>query len=146
MAQGYSVKGLLAPLWKRIGGRDALAEATGISPTLLSSYNTGKGNLGRVNAERIIAAIPGATLADLAIPPADEPSPIMRELAAIRAQLEGGDKSIRGQLRKQDVLLLRLSELAAELAERLVELEKVADRLDAAVRAPRPRSQGQRPA
>lgn len=57
MEKGWSARGLLQPLWARVGGRDALAELTGITGQTLSAYNTGKRPLGHANARRIAEAL-----------------------------------------------------------------------------------------
>lgn len=57
MERGWDAKGLLRPLWGRVGGRDALAALTGIAPQTLSGYNTGNKGLGLGNARRIADAL-----------------------------------------------------------------------------------------
>jgi transcriptional regulator with XRE-family HTH domain len=64
LERGWSAKGLLEPLWQRVGGRDELARLTGISGSTLSGYNSGKRPLGMANAHKI-AAVLGVSLYDL---------------------------------------------------------------------------------
>jgi len=65
--KGWDAKGLLKPLWGRVGGRDGLARLTGITGETLSGYNTGRLPLGRKNAERIADAL-SISVAELGAP------------------------------------------------------------------------------
>lgn len=67
MEKGWDAAGLLEPLWKRVGGRDRLAEATGIQPGTLSGYNTGRLPLGATNARKIADAL-GVSVLELGAP------------------------------------------------------------------------------
>lgn len=137
-------------MWARVGGRDALAALTGISPTQLSGYNSGKARLGRGNAMRIVAVIPGATLDELGIPPAksevslqaiSESIDALLRIASINTQRRTEWRGeIEGQLAEQTGLLATLSKLAADLTEAVTLLSGVAERLDSATKAP-PRQQ-----
>ena len=172
MARSWSAKGLLKPLWGRVGGRDALAALTGIPGPNLSGYNTGRLRLGEDAAAKIAAAL-GVTPADLGRPDQDgeEPSPLLRELVALREVIEGAvahrdkwqnrlEKRIDRQLSSQERLLARLTELADALADRQQALQNVtanlesaatnlatvADRLETASRARPPQSQARKKA
>lgn len=57
MERGWDATGRLRPLWGKVGGRDRLADLTGINATVLSSYNSGKRQLGEKNAKRIAKAL-----------------------------------------------------------------------------------------
>lgn len=91
--KGWDASGRLGPLWKSIGGRDKLAEATGIRGSTLSGYNTGRLPLGKDNAARIAEAL-GVTTADLGEPsePPEIDAPtvrrLLREVAEVKAQID----------------------------------------------------------
>lgn len=91
MQKGWDAAGLLQPLWGRVGGRERLAELTGIHTSTLSGLNSGRLNLGRDNALKLAAAL-GVSLAELGAP-------------------EGEDDA-RGQTLRD-----RLEELAAKLTD-----------------------------
>lgn len=57
MEKGWDARGLLRPLWHEIGGRDALAEASGIAGQTLSAYNSGSRQLGIANARKIVEGL-----------------------------------------------------------------------------------------
>lgn len=57
MQKGWKAAGLLQPLWGSVGGRERLAEITGINTSTLSGINTGRLNLGPGNARKIAAAL-----------------------------------------------------------------------------------------
>lgn len=80
---GWSVEGRLAELWAAVGGRDRLAELTGIRGPELSRYNSGKQRLGIKNAQRIADAL-GVSLKDLGQPDSADPP---AELAALRREV-----------------------------------------------------------
>jgi transcriptional regulator with XRE-family HTH domain len=67
MTAGWDASGRLSALWGRVGGRDRLAELTGIRPETLSSYNSGGRPLGYANAEKIAAAL-DVSLVELGAP------------------------------------------------------------------------------
>ena len=143
MEKGWEARGLLKPLWGRVGGRDRLAELTGIQPSTISGYNAGRLPLGMANARKIAAAL-GVTVADLGAPDQNgqEPSPLMRELIAIKELIvdavrdrHAWEAQIDGQLRSQDDLLAALTTLADELRQSTQVLVTVAERLDEATRA-----------
>jgi len=97
----WNAKGRLLPFWSELPGkRDGLAARTGIRGPELSAYNSGKRNLGIVNARRIAAAL-GVTLEDLGEPsPSDPPSPTqMRQLVR---------EEVLGALEPLELLLQRL--------------------------------------
>jgi transcriptional regulator with XRE-family HTH domain len=100
--RGWDAKGLLAPLWQErftgAGRREQLAELVEISPQTLSAYNSGKRPLGITNARKLAAAL-GVSLAELGAPE--------------------GESDPRGA-----TLRSRLDELAAKLADALVEQKK----------------------
>jgi transcriptional regulator with XRE-family HTH domain len=106
--KGWNAKGLLAAHWKAVGGRDALAEATGISGATLSGYNSGSRNLGMANARRIADAL-GISVLELGAP-----------LAEVDEQ--------------GATLATRLEELATQLAE-AVEQQAAANRAIARLQA-----------
>lgn len=128
-------------MWAKVGGRDKLAELTGISPTMLSGYNTGNERLGRGNAERIIAAIPGETLDNLGIPPAEAPlslERIMDEIRTVREILDSRSSwlaEVEAQLQNQTRLLGSMTAMAETLTGALASLEVVAADLRAAADA-----------
>lgn len=130
MAASWSAKGLLKPLWGRVGGRDGLAALTGIPGPDLSGINTGRLNLGQERAERI-AQVLSVSLTDLGAPGDDS---IVSRLERIEDRLPPADleTQIADQLRKQAGLLATLSELAAGLKEAVQLLGDVAERLDSA--------------
>lgn len=129
---------MLKPLWERVGGRDALAALSGISPTQLSGYNSGNVRLGRGNAIRIVAVVPGATLDELGIPPANADvslqgiSDEIREINQILLSRASWLARVDAQLAAQTALLATLSKLAAALEEATSTLLGVAERLDSA--------------
>jgi transcriptional regulator with XRE-family HTH domain len=65
--RGWDAKGMLQPLWGRVGGRDGLAAATGIQPSTLSGINSGRLRLGYKNGRRIAEAL-DVSLLDLGAP------------------------------------------------------------------------------
>lgn len=67
MQKGWDATGRLSAYWSRVGGRDGLAEKTGITGSTLSGYNTGDRLLGEKNARRIAKAL-RITIADLGAP------------------------------------------------------------------------------
>lgn len=90
--QGWKAKGVLRPLWEQLPGkREQLAELTRISATELSSYNSGKKNLGLRNAKRIIA---GFAEKDIVVSlvelggPLDPDDPIGKRLADRLREIE----------------------------------------------------------
>jgi len=80
---GWNAKGLLEPLWGKVGGRDELAKLTGIQRGTLSGYNTGRLKLGLKNGPRIAEALK-VTLYDLGAPEEADNSP---QAQTIRDQL-----------------------------------------------------------
>lgn len=80
--ESWDATGQLRALWGSVGGRDALADLTGILPTTLSSYNSGKRRLGFRHGELIAGAL-GVTVQDLGAPERDEA--VLRRL--IRAEV-----------------------------------------------------------
>lgn len=88
MERGWYATGLLLPLWTRVGGRDRLAELTGITGATLSGYNTGRLRLGEKNAQKIADALE-ITLADLGCPDdADGDLPPRELLAQVLSRME----------------------------------------------------------
>lgn len=81
MQKGWNATGRLSAHWNRVGGRDGLAAATGITGSTLSGYNSGKRLLGEKNA-RVIAMALGVTIFDLGAPESAV-EPIGAELAVI---------------------------------------------------------------
>lgn len=100
MERGWDATGRLEALWHRVGGRDKLAGITGISPTTLSGYNTGKKPLGMKNAPRIAEAL-GVTVYDLGAPPAVPKDP-ERDLLALVEEVRDRLQRIEQLLGAQD--------------------------------------------
>lgn len=81
-------------MWKRLdvpkGHRDELARLTGIPATNLSGMNTGRLPMTREAAERIVAAVPGVTVADLGAPleTREAPPPLSDRLATLEARVD----------------------------------------------------------
>lgn len=67
MQKGWDAKGLLTPLYARHGGREGLAEKTGVSIAHLSGVNNGKRELG-IDAARKIAEATGISVLELGAP------------------------------------------------------------------------------
>src|SRR5262249_7593431 len=131
MRKSWSARGLLSPLWGRVGGRDGLAERTGIHGPTLSGYNTGRQRMGEDAGRRIAAAL-GVTLEELGAPPDPaHPSLIMAELAALREQIASAVQNrsdwqaeIQGQLDRQVALLAELSAVSVDLAAAVKDLRE----------------------
>lgn len=109
MERGWDASGLLEGLWGRIGGRDRLAELTGIQPGTLSGYNTGRLPLGLANARKIAAALEVSVL-DLGAP----------EEAAVTRR----DRRVIDRLREVEAALQALGPDLAALGDRVNALEK----------------------
>lgn len=92
MARSWTATGRLTPLYERVGGRDRLAELTGISGTTLSAYNSGDRPLGILNAQRIARAA-GVTIEELG-----QPLSIEQRLERIEADIQ---KVIEAQMKTQ---------------------------------------------
>jgi transcriptional regulator with XRE-family HTH domain len=74
VATSWDATGRLAPIWKKVGGRDKLADRTGIQAPTLSGYNTGRLPLGERNARKIAAALE-VSLLELGAPEATADDP-----------------------------------------------------------------------
>lgn len=100
----WTATGRLIEHWGKVGGRDGLARATGIEPTTLSSYNTGKRKLGLRNAERIAAAL-DVTVFDLGAPTvediAEQSVAVLDRLAAVEAELSRALRELDDLRRQQ---------------------------------------------
>lgn len=132
MSATWSAKELLKPLWGRVGGRDALARMTGIPAPNLSGYNTGRLRMG-LDAGRRLALALDVTIYDLGAPTDAEAegSPLMAELAEIRATLETMNKrretfrtELARQLKSQTDLLATLTAAGVELRGLIVDLRE----------------------
>lgn len=138
MRRSWSAKGLLSPLWGRVGGRDGLAERTGIHGPTLSGYNSGRARMGEDAGRRIAAAL-GVTLEELGAPPQEaHPSPILADLAAIKARIGDVEGDLQRQLEAQNRLLIQLAEVALELAQATHDLREATAALQQAARRRRP--------
>jgi hypothetical protein len=140
MSATWSAKGLLKPLWGRVGGRDALARRSGVPAPNLSGYNTGRLRMG-LDAGRRIASVLDVTIYDLGAPTDAEAegSPLMAELAEIRAALETMStrrEAFRAELARQ---LKSQTDLLATLTAAGVELRGlIGDLREAREATPRP--------
>lgn len=85
----WDATGRLAALWGRVGGRDNLADLTGIAPTTLSGYNQGRRKLGLRNGERIADALQ-VTIFDLGAPTTAQAAEQAATLLDRVEVLEGG--------------------------------------------------------
>ncbi len=95
MEKGWKAEGLIRPLYKKAGGRDALARKAQASPQTLSAIEGGRQNLGEALARRLAAAA-GITLAELGAP---------------EGVLEPRDRSILGRLAKLEEEAVRVEDL-----------------------------------
>jgi DNA-binding transcriptional regulator YdaS (Cro superfamily) len=111
--KGWDAAGTLAPLWHRVGGRDGLAALTGIGGTTLSSYNSGRRQLGMTNAQKIAAAL-DVTVEDLGAPPATtqpqrapdrDVAELRREVARLREAMEAAQEKTHQTLDEIRALL-----------------------------------------
>lgn len=98
MEKGWKAKGRLEPLYEQVGGRDKLAELSGLSVGHVSSVNGGTKDLGIAAANKLLAATSGFSLLDLGAP-ARVVSGQRREAAAVTrlAQLEKKHAELRRQ-------------------------------------------------
>lgn len=99
----WNATGRLIEHWGKVGGRDGLARVTGIEPTTLSSYNTGKRRLGMRNAERIAEAL-NITVFDLGAPTVEE---IAEQSVAVLDRLAVVEEELGRALRELDDLRRR---------------------------------------
>lgn len=110
---GWNATGLLGALWGKVGGRDKLADLTGIQRSTLSGYNTGRLPLGRKNAEKIAAAL------DVSVLELGAPGPPDARSLPFRARLEQAEaEAAEARRETQD-----LAQLVAELTVRVEHLE-----------------------
>lgn len=103
---GWDATGRLEAFWGKVGGRDKLADVTGIQRSTLSGYNTGRLPLGMKNAERIAAAL-NVTVFDLGAPTAqqaaarsvavvDRVTAVEERLTGIEARLDEFQRALDG--------------------------------------------------
>lgn len=130
--RSWKATGLLAPLWGRVGGRDALAERTGIQPATISGYNTGRLNL-TLNAARRIALALDVTIYDLGAPAEIEMdgSPLLRQLAEIRSVLDELVSQLAQVLQRETGLAALVDKQATLLEQQTHLLESIEARVDA---------------
>ena len=111
MERGWDASGLLQPAWKNYpGGRDALALAVGTSPSVLSSINTGKRNLGIALATRLAAKL-GVSVLELGAPEglADpRGKDLLSRLEALREEAEAGREGLALALEGIQMSLARI--------------------------------------
>jgi transcriptional regulator with XRE-family HTH domain len=104
MEKGWDATGCLARYWKRVGGRDGLADVTGIQPSTISGYNTGRLRLGITNGERIAQAL-GVTIFELGAPTAEEAAAgavtLLERVEALEAELADARLEIDDLRRQQ---------------------------------------------
>jgi transcriptional regulator with XRE-family HTH domain len=86
MEKGWDATGRLAAFWGRAGGRDKLAELTGINKATLSGYNSGRLGLGYDNATKI-ATVLQVSLLELGAPAAQADDPGSRAALSLLAEL-----------------------------------------------------------
>jgi len=110
MERGWDAKGLLAPVWARVGGRDALAALAGVQPGTLSGYNTGRLRLGMENARKIAVALGVSVL----------------ELGAPEEEADAAGQSLVDRQAALEAEVLRLTKQLARLARRVAVLERQA--------------------
>lgn len=111
--EGWKAKGLLRPYWLTYdGGRDALARAVGTSPTVLSSINSGRRNLGFDLGPRLAAEL-DISLVELGGP--DDGSARSRttldRLATLEAQAARQARTIRDLTKRLTTAEALLGEL-----------------------------------
>ena len=108
LATSWIAKDLVRPIWQRMPvdhyKREELAKRTGIPASNLSSMNTGGMPMTMEQARKIVAAVPGLTLADLGAPEA---------VVAAR----------------DPTVLDRLGELADDLAEAVRDISRLQERV-----------------
>jgi transcriptional regulator with XRE-family HTH domain len=97
MNRGWNAKGLLAAHWDKVGKRDGLAAATGITGETLSGYNSGSRPLGKKNATKI-AAVLGVSLLDLGAPEAEADDPPSQAALVLLAELSAEVKRLSADL------------------------------------------------
>jgi hypothetical protein len=121
--EGWKATGLLKPLWMKLDppGAETLTALSGVPTKALYSYNSGKKNIGMVNAEKIAAAL-DLSIYDLGATRPMEQTFATSLLGQIVSELEQrpplGDPS-------------HLRELADELRDLASRVDAVADGRDA---------------
>lgn len=118
MQDGWNAKGLLKPLWHQYsGGRDQLAADVGTSPTVLSSINTGKRQLGYGLGQRLAAAL-NVSLLELGAPLTGQAEPtLVSRLDELQHTLEEILDAVRPDSASTTPIVDRIEALARRLVE-----------------------------
>lgn len=118
LATSWKAPGLVRDAWLRLdvakGHREELARLTGIPAPNLSGFNTGRRPLTMEMAQRIVAAVPGLTLADLGAPAAEPENPSFPDrLATLEAEVAETKAALDLARESYAVLLERVEALEA---------------------------------
>jgi DNA-binding transcriptional regulator YdaS (Cro superfamily) len=115
--KGWKAKGLIRPLWHRVGSRERLSELTGINTATLSGMNSGRLNLGPANAATLAAAL-DVTPEDLGRPPgwADDEEILGIRLEELATKLAVADEKQAALTRRVTALQARVRKLEAQRA------------------------------